>query len=207
MTSLLHNLENNEAILLMYVADELSAEDRAEVEQMLASDAGLRGELERLRGVRDGAVAALGAADAATRLPVSESVAVRRAMRTLRQWQLDHAYAPPPPEPIRELRFPWWSYPLTTAAAVLIAFLVWWGNRPDRPPQRPMVYNNEPLIGPADLNALQDEIVGEMLFDSFDTMEEDMARAAVNEPGDALVERLKTTAAMRDQDLNAVFLN
>ena len=207
MTSLLHQLENNEAILLMYVADELSAEDRAEVEQMLSSDAGMRAELERLVAVREAAIAAIASADEATRLPVGENVAVRRVMRMMRQWQIDHAQAPPPEESVSELRFPWWSYPLTTAAAVLIAFLVWWGNRPDQPPRRQVTYQQEPPAGPSDLHGLQQEIAGQMLLDSFDTMDEDMMKMTTNAPVDALVERLKATAAMQENDLDAVFLN
>jgi hypothetical protein len=207
MTSLLHQLENNEAILLMYVADELSAEDRAEVEQMLGSDAGMRAELERLRAVREAAMAALASADEATRLPVSENVAVRRVMRMMRQWQIDHAQAPPPEATVSELRFPWWSYPLTTAAAVLIAFLVWWGNRPEQLPRRQVTYQQEVPAGPTDVVGMQQEIASQMLFDSFDTMEEDMDRLTINRPVDALVERLNASAAMKQQDLDAVFLN
>ena len=197
MTSLLHNLENNEAILLMYLADELSAEDRAEVEHMLGSDGGMRAELERLRALQEGTVAAIGAADAGARLPVSEGVAVRRVMRMMRQWQIDHAHAPPPQEPIRELRFPWWSYPLTTAAAVLIAFLVWWGNRPEIAPRRVATYQQDAPAGPTDLHGYRQEIAGQMLLDSYDTMEEDFAKMVTNQPVDALLERLKISAEMR----------
>jgi hypothetical protein len=207
MTSLLHQLENNEAILLMYVADELSAEDRAEVEQMLGSDAGMRAELEQIRAVREAAIGAMGSADEATRLPVSENVAVRRVMRMMRQWQIDHAHAPPPEEPVKELRFPWWSYPLSTAAAVLIAFLVWWGNRPEPAPRRQVTFQQEAPAGPSDINGMQQEIAGQMLLDSFDTIDEDMDRMTTNQPVDALVERLKATSAMKEYDLDAVFLN
>ena len=41
MSELLHNLENNQAILLMYLADELPAEDRREIDQLLLVDASL----------------------------------------------------------------------------------------------------------------------------------------------------------------------
>lgn len=49
MSSFLQNLENNEAILLMYLANELPAEDRAEVEEMLQHDANLLAQLNELR--------------------------------------------------------------------------------------------------------------------------------------------------------------
>jgi hypothetical protein len=202
MQSLLHNLENNEAILLMYLADELSAEDRAEVEHMLGSDGGMRAELDRLRALHDGTAATISAVDAGARLPVSEGVAVRRVMRMMRQWQIDHAQAPPPEEPLSELRFPWWSYPLTTAAAVLIAFLVWWGNRPDQPPRRVASFQQEPPSGPSDLHGFRQEVAGQMLLDSYDTMEEDFSRMVVNQPVDSLLERLKMSAEMKKTDLD-----
>ena len=129
--NLLQRLENNEAVLLMYLADELPAEDRAEVEQLLAVDAGLRAELERLREAMDLSVDAIREVDRFTPLPVPRPVALRRMSRVVRQWQVArltkaHDEAD---EPRRGLRYPWWTYPLATAAAVLLAFLVWWGNK------------------------------------------------------------------------------
>src|SRR5258706_8742588 len=53
MSNLLHELENNEAILLMYLAGELPEEDRIEVEQMLAGDPALRAELAELAALQD----------------------------------------------------------------------------------------------------------------------------------------------------------
>ncbi len=32
------------------------------------------------------------------------------------------------------LAFPWWCYPLATAAAVVFALVVWWGNSHEAPP-------------------------------------------------------------------------
>jgi hypothetical protein len=213
MTSLLHQLENNEAILLMYVADELSAEDRADVEQQLATDGSLRAELERVRALQTSSFATLGDLDANTRLPVSEGVAVRRATRMIRQWQVDHATATPPEEEKDELRFPWWSYPLTTAAAVMIAFLVWWGNRSETPPKPNLAQQyQEPIPGPADLYALQAEATGDSLIESFDLTDDDLVRLAINQPVDAGIERLQSTAnataaAGSPNDVDAILLN
>jgi hypothetical protein len=178
MRSLLHQLENNEAVLLMYLADELSAEDRAEVEHMLGSDASMRAELERLRSLSETTVATLDRWDAASRVPVAEGVAVRRAARMMRQWQVDHATAPPVEEALPELRFPWWSYPLTTAAAVLIAFLVWWGNRAEHQPTRIAQQGMEPLIGPQDLQGWSEDFLAHELADSFEVSDEELLRMA-----------------------------
>jgi len=132
MSSLLQHLENNEAVLLMYLADELPAEDRAEVEQMLATDGSLRASLDALRAVRADVVGILATADASRGDP-SAAPAVRRVAREIHQWQARRFSPPPPSEPVSELRFPWWSYPLTTAAAILIAFVVWWGTQDGGP--------------------------------------------------------------------------
>lgn len=206
MHSLIHQLENNEAILLMYLSDELSAEDRGEVEQMLASDAAMRAELDGLRSLRDEATGALARVDAAARLPVAEHIAVRRATRMIRQWQLDRAQAPPPEPPLRELRFPWWSYPLTTAAAVLIAFLVWWGNQTGRPPRQNTAYYEELPSGPEDVVEWKEETVARRLDASLDPFDEELARMVINQPVDAGIARLEMLA-QRPDDLDLIFMN
>jgi len=200
MTSLLHQLENNEAILLMYLARELSAEDRAEVEQKLASDAGLAAELERLRAVRDDLNTSIGAADAATRLPVSTGVAVRRVTRMLRQWQVERLKPKPPHEPINELRFPWWSYPLTTAAAVLIAFLVWWGNKNPQVAREHRPVMEESPSGPQDLDGWRAEAIMADLYESIEIPDEQLLRMAMDARVDQMVEMLATPQPSSGQD-------
>ncbi|HEV2296773.1 MAG TPA: hypothetical protein VGR35_23225 [Tepidisphaeraceae bacterium] len=196
MQSLLHQLEND-AILLLYMDDELSAVDRAEVEQMLGSDAGLRADLERLRGLRDETAAILAAADASARLPVSENVAVRRATRMIWQWQLEKAHAAPVEQPLRELRFPWWSYPLTTAAALLIAFLVWWGHRSESPP-RNLGRNYEYVpAGAQDLEGMRAEVEADLLAESFALSEDELLQMAQNQ---RIEEAVRALAALDDFD-------
>ena len=129
MSSFLQQLENNEAVLLMYLADELPAEDRAEVEQLLATDAAMRAHLDELRRATHVVDEAMRRDDAVTPLPVSEAVAVRQVARSFARWRAEIDARTPAPLPIRRgLRYPWWSYPLASAAAVLLGFLVWWGN-------------------------------------------------------------------------------
>jgi hypothetical protein len=162
MGSLLQQLENNEAVLLMYLADELPAEDRLEVEQLLARDAGLRAELERLRDMTDALTLALTDADgvgiapppiaAAAAIPgdaiaAKQSAAVRRVSRLMSQRRA-HREALEAREDAAgaaaggiieaaargrrrryrwALRIPTWSYPFAAAAAVLIAWVAYWG--------------------------------------------------------------------------------
>ena len=56
MKSYLQHLESNEAVLLMYLGNELPEQDRVEVEAMLASDSRLRSELENLRKIASACV-------------------------------------------------------------------------------------------------------------------------------------------------------
>jgi hypothetical protein len=148
---LLQQLENNESVLLMYLADELPPDDRAEVEQLLARDANLRAEFDRLREAHDRFLADMRGLDRATRLSVPESTGVRRVALAMRRWQAEREARPPVQRSRPELRYPWWAYPAAAAASVVIAFLVWWGNS-DRavrvvyhPPVIDTAYDGPPL--------------------------------------------------------------
>src|SRR5947209_14691659 len=124
---MLHDLENNEAVLLMYLAGELPPDDRLEVEQLLASDAGLRAELEQLRQVHAEIAQVVAAADDAS--PISEENAVRQTVRAMVRFQLEQRDKPalPGEERRRRLRLPNWVYPFAAAAMILIAYVAWWG--------------------------------------------------------------------------------
>jgi anti-sigma factor RsiW len=137
MASLLQQLENNEAILLMYLADELGADDRREVEQMLAGDATLAAELERIRAAQDAVMSAIGAMDQSAPLRVSTPVATRQISRLMKQWQVDRLTLHPVVVAKKGSRIPWWGYPAASAAAaavMLIGLMVWWGMKSDLPP-------------------------------------------------------------------------
>jgi anti-sigma factor RsiW len=131
MASLLEQLENNEAILQMYLADELPAEDQAEVDQLLLTDVRLRAELEQLRADVADNSALFSVADASSPLPVSEAAAVRGTLRAMRQWRLTHRDEPVARPAPKGLPFAWWLYPSSAAAMLLLAAVVWWGYRPD----------------------------------------------------------------------------
>jgi hypothetical protein len=119
----LQHLENNEAILLMYLADELSPEDRAEVEQMLASDAAMRRELEILRQTQQLAYDALQTLDGSTRTVRPRFVALGQVSKLIHEWVQRRRE----PAPVATLRppLPWWRISLSTAAALLIGYYVW----------------------------------------------------------------------------------
>ena len=133
MRSLLDQLDGRDPILLMYLADELPGDDRARVEQMLGGDAPMRARLEELRAAHDEVQGAIGRYDASQPLTGSEAAAVRHVGRMVRHWHADRVARPAPRNlpPPRNLRFPYWSYPLAAAAAVTLAFVTWYVTLPE----------------------------------------------------------------------------
>lgn len=131
MSNLLHELENNEAVLLMYLAGELPEEDRVEVEQMLASDPALRAELAELAALQTELMAVMARGDGSADLPRREAV-VRQVSRALTAARLQ----PPaskialPRSPRFRLRIAWWAYPIVAAALLVIGIMLLSDNRP-----------------------------------------------------------------------------
>ena len=142
VSNLLQQLQSKEAVLLMYLADELPPEDRVEVERMLAADPVLRADLDVLREAHGAFVAAMPALDRTSRPPVPQGVAVRHAVRAMRQWHAKRVARPSAPPAQTPLRFPWWAYPLAAAASVVFAFAVWWGHSDRRPPRSEYVHRS-----------------------------------------------------------------
>src|SRR4051812_16749606 len=97
VSNLLQQLGSTEAVLMMYLSDELPAEDRAEVERRLAADPAMRAQWDRLREAHAAFAAAMPALDRATRLPAPEAVGVRRVVRAMRQWQAERVARPAAP--------------------------------------------------------------------------------------------------------------
>jgi hypothetical protein len=124
MKTYLHQLENNEAILLMYLANELPAQDRAEFEQMLASDAALRGELEILRQTQQLAFDALQSLDAMTRPPVSPMLAQKRVFQLFRDWA-DGRRRPAAMASGLRTQWPWRRISIAAAASLLVGSYIW----------------------------------------------------------------------------------
>jgi anti-sigma factor RsiW len=121
----IENLENNEQILLMYLADELPSEDRAEVEQMLASDASLARDWQALQAlhatVRDG----LSRLDEMTPMPVNTEFAMRQAARAMRQKLAQPKGIPATAKAGRRSGSWRWLYPTVAAASVAIIAIGW----------------------------------------------------------------------------------
>jgi anti-sigma factor RsiW len=116
------------AFLLMYLADELPAGERAQVEQLLASDASLRQELETLRSAQEQFVREMASADA-TASTLGEASSINRITRAMRQHQVRRVLTPAAEAPKSVhfwARVPRWGYPIAAAAAVALVYVGYW---------------------------------------------------------------------------------
>jgi hypothetical protein len=125
MKNLLAQLESNEVVLLMYMAEELPRKDREEVEHLLERDAGMRAELKRLEEAMGRVEGALKQAD--EKMTLRESRACEMAGHGIREWLAVQARQKVL-APEKGLPFAWWVYPLVAAAAVFLAASVWIAN-------------------------------------------------------------------------------
>lgn len=122
---------DNDALLLLYLADEVSAEDKAAIDAQLAADAALAQQLEAVRDSHAAIQSAMRDSDAGTALPIARDVAVRRVGRAIQQWHVDRRRPLTLEEPSRPFRMPWWSYLAAGVAAVVAGILVWSSNIDD----------------------------------------------------------------------------
>jgi anti-sigma factor RsiW len=129
MDSILNQLENDQAILLMYLADELPPADRTEVDRRLARDAALCAQLEELRACHKVVTQSLGELDKAQPLPGSAASAERKLASEIAQWQTERVRRAGDAAPVaRQQRISIWAWlvPVGVAAALFIGFVAWW---------------------------------------------------------------------------------
>jgi hypothetical protein len=131
MSNLLQQLENNEAVLLMYLAGELPDDDRAEVEQMLASDPALRQALEELAALQEGVGETFASADAGVTWSRRDAV-VRNVSRAMAAARVERVAAGPVAPEVGRSRFriPWWVYPVAAAAMLVVGILLMSDSQP-----------------------------------------------------------------------------
>jgi hypothetical protein len=127
MNSLLHQLENNEAILLMYLANELPAQDRDEVEHMLERDGHLRLEFAQIQQAYTGYHGIMRQADASTP-PTSPFTAAHAVGDVLRSRRPE---MPSVDDHEEHRRLHWVAYPIAAAAALAIGMFLWWQSARD----------------------------------------------------------------------------
>jgi anti-sigma factor RsiW len=129
MSDISNQLQSDrEAVLLLYLAEEMPREDRAQMERILAADPSLAAELDRLRSLQSRIDGQLEALDAAAPLRMSHEISTRRVMREMRRFQLElKSRSPMHLEPSSLHSWPRWIYPLAAAAAIIVAVLGLWG--------------------------------------------------------------------------------
>ena len=130
MSNLLHELENNEAILLMYIAGELPEEERREVEQMLSADSTLRGMHDELRMAWLSSMEGVDRLDAAAGKLASREAAARQVGRMVRQWHAARMIPKPVAIARPPRRLPWFRVSAAAAVFLFVGFLAWWGYQP-----------------------------------------------------------------------------
>jgi anti-sigma factor RsiW len=140
MQSALDQLDD-QAILLLYIADELSQEDRSAVEARLGAEENLRAELENIRGAHSSVMQSLAGLDAQRPIAVRTAAAQRNVLRQLKQWHVQRLS--PTSEttkraPKHRHKIPW-LLPLSGVAAALMGVIIFWGWTSN--PQLPMEYN------------------------------------------------------------------
>src|SRR5437016_3934230 len=119
---------DREAVLLLYLADEMAVEDRGELERMLSEDAALRQDLERVAALQSEVIGRMSELDAGRPLRMSEDVSSRRVMREMRRFGLElKNRAPVQLEASTVRRWPRWIYPVGAAAAIIFTVLGLWG--------------------------------------------------------------------------------
>jgi anti-sigma factor RsiW len=144
MTPSIQQLDD-QAILLLYLTDELTPDDRAAVEARLAAEENLRAELDNLRSAHDSVARGLAALDAQQPLRAGVEPAQRDLVRQIKQWQTRRlAGANAGANRTARRRGMYWLVPFCGAAAALFAVIIWWGSaaNPQLPPE-----DNIPRLG------------------------------------------------------------
>lgn len=129
---MIENLENNEQILLMYLAGELPPEDHAAVDGLLATDASLRRQCQELQSLQVAVGDGLGRLDELS-MPVSADFAVRQVGRAIRQKLARPKLVPAAAVSDGPPRSWWWLYPTVAAASIAIVAMVWLNRQASEP--------------------------------------------------------------------------
>jgi hypothetical protein len=129
------------SMLLMYLAGELPARQRAELDRRVSADAGLRAQLDVLRGLQSEFESSMRTLDAATARRGNEQAAIARITRAMHaqgvvRTSSDEALLMP-----RRIlhRPPAWAYPIAAAILVGLSYVGWWAFKPE--PRRTVALN------------------------------------------------------------------
>lgn len=205
---MIEKLDNNEQILLMYMAGELPAEDRADVERMLAADPSLRRDWQELQALHATVGAGLGQLDELSATSVNVEFAVRQVGRAIRQ-KLALPKLGPAMAPVEgQTRSWWWLYPTVVAASVAIIAMVWLGRQqsPTRLGPSPVPHlipdSSDQLTDAQNANETDDELL-------IDSLEPPAAadRPEVRPSDEESRQRVATGDVMPQDDVSRYLLN
>lgn len=130
-----------ESRLMLYLADELPADERHRVEAELRSNPALQADLEQLR-VAQTMIGGLRAIDAGSPLPVSEHSAVRNVMEHMRRKRREDLMQPTSARERLRASYGWLIYPIGSVAAVLMIGMFLWSRQSD--PNTPLAIPEDP---------------------------------------------------------------
>lgn len=180
---MIEKLTDNHAVLLLYLAGELPEADRREVENRLSIDRQLAEELAILDGMHQSIAASMTLLDEldANRLPAES--AIDAAVESINSWRFG-------PRPVEGFNTPhkrriWsWVAPLSLAASILIAAIIWFDRHPTAVLSPEMAIATQPAKStsePATSNNNDPETNLALLQQSFDAGSDEIPRRAVRD--------------------------
>jgi hypothetical protein len=184
MRSLLSQLDSNEALLLMYLADELPQQDRVQVARMLEQDEELRAQMETMRALMQNEERDL--AGAARVDDISAERAIRNTITAMRARTAETHQEGDAVQQEEGWRMPGWAYPVAAAAILLIAFSVYLENMDPTQVQTakvpPIPYlDAPPLVDPVPGDAVTEGALADDLAETFD--DSDWVLTEASDPG------------------------
>lgn len=117
---------NDETALLLYLAEELSPEQKQGIEHRLANDPSFAAALNRLRDVDAWLFDSFQELDKTQPLPGTPGSWQRQVGRMIRQWQVRQA-AQAASLPLPGRRIGSWAYAAAAVAMVIIGYTAYWG--------------------------------------------------------------------------------
>ena len=134
---MIEGLDNNEQVLLMYLAGELSPEDQQEVQRMLDADPSLRLELQRLEATWATVFDGLEKLDNRSSLS-GQDARLWRVVQQMRQRLAERARPTEAPVAQRAPRSFRWMYRVAAAAAIIAAAGIWISRHQNQTVRRPI---------------------------------------------------------------------
>jgi hypothetical protein len=138
-------LTDNDAMLLLYLADELPDGERKDIAQQLEANPGLAAQLAAMNSVHQHYCSSIALLDEVDRDRLTAERAISAAAASVQSWNFGPRKIATPVAPHRN-RIWAWAAPISLAASVLVAALIWIEHRPANSAE-----NEVAIHGPATL--------------------------------------------------------